>query len=234
MRGPLWIKYLNVSSVSSLRQWLSTKLDAPLIMDAMYRTTGAPKAGAALTHIIRRQPVTNPDEPGIPLWRILSDDGASVSIRHAKRLGRVQLVADEVGGGGEGLAERAEEALAALVDECQAGVGVDHESVVCVHDLVDYDLAVCVCWCGTLWEPLEWGRLDDVLVPVNRGQGSQPGTYSSALVKVCGCHLADKQTQSVETIAATLLVRVDEVGWQSFEVGLGQLPSGTICGSLVL
>lgn len=88
-------------------------------------------------NIISRQSIGSPDKPSIPLRRILSDNSSRRTVSHTQRLSGVKLITNEVSGGSQRLTQSAEEPLAGLVDEGQAGVCVDHQRLLRIVDLVD-------------------------------------------------------------------------------------------------
>lgn len=100
--------------------------------------------GLPLANIICRQGLASLDEPSFPLWSVFTDNSAVEPVSDAQRFSRVELVAHKVEGGRQCLAQRAEEARAALVIEGQAGIGIDHERLARSVDLIDDDLAVGV------------------------------------------------------------------------------------------
>lgn len=98
----------------------------------------------SLADIISRQLAALVQEAGLPLGRVGADDSAALAAGDAERLGGDELVGDEVGVGGQLLAERAEEAPARAELEQQARVGRDDERRVQREHLVDDGVAVAV------------------------------------------------------------------------------------------
>ncbi len=82
---------------------------------------------------------------------ILADDGTGLVPRNTQRFGVGKLVTDEVGRGGQGSAQAAEETLASLVAKSEAYIARSEDDglIRSIH-LVDDNLAVRVDRCGIL------------------------------------------------------------------------------------
>lgn len=135
---------------------------------------------SSLADVISRQASALVDKAGLPLGGVAGDDGADLAVGDAEGLGVDELAADEVGVGGQLLAERAEEAPARAVLEEEAGVGGHDEGRVQREHLVDDVVTVAVAGHGA--------RVP-ALVEVVGGAGRQAGDGLRQLLQVHGVEL---------------------------------------------
>lgn len=90
-----------------------------------------------LADIKERQRGAGTDEACLPLGRTLADDGAAAAVGDAQRQRLVELGADELVGGAQRAAQRAEEGRRGAEAKRDAGARGDAQGVGRVADLVD-------------------------------------------------------------------------------------------------